>query len=264
MQADWLTPGALWVLFLLFVALPMAATELGFRYGRRVRPGYDEKAISEVGTTQAALLGLLGLLLGFSFAMACTRFDARRQTVVDEANAIGTTYLRAGFLRESGAGFARSLLRDYVRTRLDVYDARSGPAQVAAAERRGEEIQGALWEIAERDEPERRDPTFGLFVQTLNDMIDMDAKRRHALENHVPTAILVLIGLVSTVTLGASGFACGLGLRRNPATMIALPLMVAVVSLEIIDLDRPREGLIRAGHSSMLRLDASLRAPSPR
>ena len=107
----------IWIMIALFVALP-AACQLGYWLGRRARVPKDETEKSHAGVWQAALLALAGLLIGFTFSMAQTRYDARKQIVLAEANDIGTTYLRTRLLDDAAGDPLRALLRRYVDARL--------------------------------------------------------------------------------------------------------------------------------------------------
>jgi hypothetical protein len=138
--------------------------------------GTSRRKEAPVGTMVRATLGLLVFILAFTFGLAAARFDTRRQVLLDEANAIGTTYLRAGMLLEQGDQ-VRALLRDYVGVRLDAV--RSG--DVTEGIRRSENIQQQLWAKAET--VGRKNPNsivVGLFVQSLNELIDLHAKRVQA------------------------------------------------------------------------------------
>src|SRR5205823_623509 len=167
--------------------LLLLTTELGFRLARRCRAGIDDSVRSQVSIIQGAILGLLGLIAGFTFAMSVSRFDLRKAVILDEANAIGTTYLRAEFLPDPARGELKALLRRYVDVRLEFFAAGADIPRARDAEAEIGRLQAELWSRAAA--VTRRDPhsiATGLFIQSLNETIDLDAKQFAALENHVP------------------------------------------------------------------------------
>jgi hypothetical protein len=252
-----------WVILGVSIALFLLVIEAGFRLGRRNRVSVSEHAKSQINTIQGAMLGLLALLLGFTFAMAISRYEVRKQLVLDEANAIGTTFLRAQLLPEPPRQEVSNLLRQYVEVRLRFYKAGVDPERLREAEKQAEKIHLLLWSYATAlAEKDSRAVTTGLFLQSLNEVIDLYAKRLTALENHVPQIILVLLYSVALVANGLIGYGCGLGERRNFFVTLMAAMLIAVVILVIVDLDRPRRGLIRVGQERMLDLHHSLEGMS--
>src|SRR5215813_2646986 len=134
----------LWALFIVILLVVLFSVEFGYRLGKYRRSRREEEKEAPLGTMVGATLGLLAFILAFTFGLAAARFDNRRQVLLDEANAIGTTYLRAGMLPERGEQI-RGLLRDYVSTRLGAV--RSG--NIAEGIRQSESIQQKLWAEAE-------------------------------------------------------------------------------------------------------------------
>lgn len=241
----------------------MASAEIGFRLGRHARPKTDETVRSQLGVMEASVLGILALLLGFAFSMAASRFDMRRQQILDEANAIGTTYLRASLLPEPHKSKAAGLLRQYVDARIEFYDSGVDVARFRRACELAEKLQAELWDIATAaglEDP--RAVTTGLFIQSLNDVIDFHAKRVTAQTNRIPLAIFVMLYFVAISGMGLAGYATGTGGRRLPVPTITAALMISAVILLIVDLHRPREGMIRLGQQSMLDLRATVNRPA--
>jgi hypothetical protein len=253
------------LLFLVLVVIYWAATEVGYRLGIRRHATCTDADRSHASSLQSALLGLLALLLGFSFAMAVARFDARKALVLQEANAIGTTYLRAGFLAPEQAVQARKLLRTYVDSRLEFVAAKEDMLDVHKAFATAGALQEQLWSIANAAvAQDPRSVPAGLFVQTLNDVIDVSEARRTAFTNHVPGAVLALLVAVSCGAMGFIGFGCGLGGRRGQLSTTTFTVLSALVLVIILDIDRPRHGLITVNQGSMLRLKASLAGDASR
>ncbi len=253
--------GLIWGASILFFLL---ATEIGFQLGKRKESGVDDHARSQITTIQGAILGLLALLLGFTFAMAMSRFDARKQLVLEESNAIGTTFLRAQLMQEPQRQKVSNLLRQYVEVRLKFYEADVDPEKLGAAKNETDRLQNELWSQATAwGQQEPRDITMGLFLRSLNELIDLHATRVNALENHVPEIILVLLYFVAVVATGLIGYGCGLGGRRNFLVTLTASVLIAAVILVIIDLDRPRRGLIKVSQQRMVELRDSLNRYNP-
>ena len=248
----WLIFGASMVFFLL-------GDELGFRLGRRKRPTVTEDARSQIITIQGAMLGLLALLLGFTFSMAMSRFEIRKQQVLEESNAIGTTYLRAQLMPEPPRKEVSDLLRQYVEVRLQFYQAGIAGQGFQQAVDQTERLQLQLWSRATAwADKDPRAVTAGLFLQSLNETIDLHSKGLTALENHVPGIIMVLLYFVALAAIGLIGYGCGLAGRRNFLVTMVTCVLIAAVSVVIIDLDRPQRGLIRVGLGRMVELRHSL------
>ncbi len=260
----WLILGASIVFFLL-------GDESGFRMGRWKRPKVDEDARSQIITIQGAMLGLLALLLGFTFSMAMSRFEIRKQQILEESNAIGTTYLRAQLMPEPPRKAVSDLLRRYVEVRLQFYQAEIKGEGFQKALERTERLQLELWSRATAwADKDPRAVTAGLFLQSLNETIDLHAKGLTALENHVPEIILVLLYFVALTAIGLIGYGCGLAGRRNFMVTLVTSVLIAAVIVVIIDLDRPQRGLIRVGlgrmeelHQSMDKADLETDVPLP-
>jgi hypothetical protein len=249
----------MWLILLASVVFFLVTTETGYRFGRRYQPYINEDSISEISTIQAALLGVLALLLGFTFSMAMTRFEVRKQLILEEANAIGTTLLRAQLLPDPPRKEVSHLLRQYVEVRLAFYDAGVDQKRLKEANDRTDRLHKQLWShAAALGEKDPRAVTTGLFIQSLNEVIDLHAKRITALENHVPEIILELLYIVALMATGLIGYGCGLGGRRNFFVTAMASILIAAVILVIVDLDRPRRGLIRVSQQRMVDLRDSL------
>jgi hypothetical protein len=248
----------LWGLFLAIVALVLAAIEGGYRLGshRHNQPGREKE--TPVGAMVGAMLGLLAFMLAFTFGMASSRFDTRKQLVLDEANAIGTTYLRAAMLPERRDEI-RDLLRSYVDTRLEAV--RSG--RVAEEILRSEDIQGQLWSAATAIGLQRGDSiVVGLFVESLNEVIDLHAKRVTAgLRNRIPGAIWATLLTIAMLSLAAMGYHAGLvGTVRSLTILVVAVTFSAVIAL-IADLDRPQEGTLTVSQQALVDLRQSMNPP---
>jgi hypothetical protein len=248
---------------LTLVAL-LVALDLGYRLGARRRTEADDDAKSYFNGMQGSLIGLLALLLSFTFAMAVSRYDLRKDLVLQESNAIGTAALRARLLDEPQRAQVLASLREYVDARLAFYDAGVDRARLEQANAAAESLHQRLWSAAEA--ASARDPRsvpVGLFVQSLNDVIDLHEKRLRALENQVPGVVLLLVLGVAVLAFGFVGFGCGFAGRRHGVSTTLVAVLVTFVIVVILDLDRPREGLIKVSQRSMQALKQGI-AESPR
>jgi hypothetical protein len=239
-------------------ALLLLSSELGFRIGLRLHETRDEARKGQISGVRGAVLGLLGLLLAFTFSMSANRYERRRDLMVEEANAIGTTYLRVSLLPEAHHAALQDLIRRYLDVRLDFYEAGADKAAVAAAEDAGAKLQREIWARAALAAKEAPTPLAGTFILALNEMIDVDATRLNALRTHVPGAVWLLVLAAAMVGCCGSGYGVGSSGARNNFANLVLPMLIAVAITLIADLDRPRGGMIRASQQPMLDLRDSL------
>ena len=247
-------------LVLLLVASIGGALGLGMALGLRYRSSGRGNRES-VGVVQGALLGLVGLLLAFGLSMAVGRFEDRRTIVVQEADAIGTTYLRAQLLSEPTRTESMSLLRQYADAALAL--ARSTPRSDRFDDRAAEleRVQRALWAMA--DDAVRADPEGSaarLYVDALNAMIDLHTDRVASLENGVPGPVVTLEILASAVAVGVlSMYLATLG-RPLVSAMLTAGLIVVILFVTF-DLDRPRRGFITVPDGPLASLVDSMALP---
>ena len=250
----------LWGMFLAAVALVAGAVEAGFRFGRDRQATGAAKEEGPVSGIAAATLALLAFLLTFTFGIAASRFENRRQALLDEANAIGTAYLRAGLLPEPQGSEIQRLLRDYIQTRIDG----ANPDHTVAAIKKSEALQSELWsqtgQVAALDS---HSITTGLFIQALNQLIDLHATRVNALRARIPGIVWAVVCFVTVLGMGAAGYQEGVGGRRRSPVILTLILAFSGVVMLISDLDRPHEGLIRVSQQIMLDQQRSMQ-PAPR
>jgi len=245
----------LWLSDLVVLIVLLVATEVMFRIGRRARR--EESVRSQVATVQAATLGLLALILGFTMAMAESRFSGRRQALLLEAAAVGTTYLRTDFLPEPARSQSRELLRSYVDARRDYF--RASVDEAAATTARAQAIHGELWERAAAVAQDHPDwDVLSTYIASLNEMIDLEAARDLMIQGRLPSTIRFFLLLVAVFAVGVTGYATGLALVRSPLSLYILPSLIAVACAVVADLDRTRAGFISTGDRPMERLQQSL------
>jgi len=248
---------SLGTIFLVGLAAIWAASEIGWQLGARG----GGRAGGNVSTLESATLGLLALIIGFTFAMALSRFEARRLAVLNEANAIGTTALRARLLPEPHRTDVSKLLKEYVRIRVDIVQSDHSLAELRTVVDRSNVIQQALWQQAKAIVVKDNSmvPT-GLFIQTLNEMIDDQEKRLAAFRNRVPNVVLVGLFGIAVMAGGFAGYASGLDPKRNRLPVYMVGFLVSAVILLIFDLDRPGSGFITNDQQSMVDVAASIGA----
>ena len=240
----------------------LGATVLGLFLGRRVRH-LSADLTEPLGVLQAALLGVVGLILAFGLSLAVSRYENRRASVVEEANAIGTTYLRAQTLPEPIRTRSLNLLVQYTRSAVQVADTVPGSSEEATAAGREEELHRKLWALAGRaldSEPVASAPR--LYIETLNEMIDEQGVRLAALNNQVPIAVLVLEVLGAALALGLLAAYLAI-LGRGMVAVSLASLLVAFLLLVITDLDRPTRGMIRIPDTALRNQLDSMQQPPP-
>ncbi|MGY1741057.1 MULTISPECIES: bestrophin-like domain [unclassified Blastococcus] len=237
-----------WVLALLLGGLMAGATVTGLVVGRRLSRG-GASVREPFSVLQGVLVGFMGLVLAFGLSLALGRYETRRAATVDEANAIGTAYLRAQTLAEPVRTESLELLRAYTRTSIAIADTVPGSDAQARALAESDTHQRALWALAGQalaDAPVDSAPR--LYVETLNESFDAQSARVYALGNRVPTAVLVVEVVGAAVALGALALQLGLHLEtlgRGLAATLAAAGLVTVLLVVTFDLDRPTRGSIR-------------------
>ena len=226
---------------LTFLAILVMA-EVGLLIGRLRR---KVGGATELATFTGASLGLLALLLGFSFSLALSRFDSRRGWVLEEANAISSTANYALMLPKEAQQPILNLLREYVVIRRDLgipYD----PIKFNDDIRRSLAIQTTLWQRAtllNDDDP--RSLALHRFISSLNEMNNIHERRVTALRYHVPSAVMVVLVGVTMLVIGFTGYHAGVTDAQRQGSIVVLAVMVAGVIMLVVDLDRPTRGLVQ-------------------
>jgi hypothetical protein len=247
-------------LWLIVFAIVLGTTLLGVVLGRRLR-AHAESLREPFGVLQAALLGLVALILAFGLTLAVGRYDARRASVVAQSNAIGTTYLRAQTLREPMRTQSLEELRRYTDVTIRLSDAVPGSADFRAAVAQGEVLQRSLWSMAgEALDGSPTDSAPRLYVETLNEMIDMQTTQVSALNNRVPTAVLVIEVVGAAVALGLLALYLAV-VSRGVISVVLAAAFVSVLLLITFDLDRPVRGLVQVPDTPLVNLRASMELP---
>ena len=239
----------------LFVGM-LVMLELGRRLGDRVERVDPEGAHTGTGPVEGAVFALLGLLVAFSFSGAAQRFDARRSLIVEEANAIGTAYLRIDLVPEAAQPGLRTLFRRYLDTRLEVYRSMPDLDAVYGALRRAEQLQGEIWATslaACRDAGPQ--PCTILLVPALNAMFDITTTRTAAARMHPPDVILWLLCGLGLGCALLAGYSMATGERRKWTHIVLFAAVMALTVFVILDLEFPRIGFIRVDEFDQVLVD---------
>jgi hypothetical protein len=245
----------------LFVGI-VVFLEIGYRLGRHNSEEHPDSAHQGIGVIEAAVFALLGLLLGFSFAGGMSRLDSKRQLIIQEANAIGTAYLRVDELPVNEQPEMRRLFREYLDTRLRVYerlpDLKAADQEIA----RAAQTQQEIWShavSASRNDPSQN--TARLLLPAVNEMIDVTTARTIAMHTQLPLLIFSLLTGVALVSGLLAGYAMAERRRRSWLHMLVYAGVIAITVYAVLDLDYPRFGLIRldAGDKSLMQLRDSIR-----
>lgn len=256
----------LWAFFLASLGIALVAGECGYRLGRHRKGKSGAEKEEAVGSVVGATLGLLAFLLAFTFGLAASRYDTRREALQEEINEIGTTYLRAAFLLDADRDTIRKLLREYVDLRIE---ANKGNVPLAEAIRESEKRQKELWKKAVNvgralgkpglDSEKVDSEMVSLFVDSLNQTIVAHSKRVGAVARaRVPAAIWASLLVIAMIAVFSMGY--DVGIMGTPRPMVGLGMIFcfAVTMWLIADLDRPHEGLIRVNYQGMVDLRASM------
>jgi hypothetical protein len=252
----------LWIFPLFVTVAGLLATECSYRFGAfRRRPWPGEESEGPVAGLTGAILGLLAFMLAFSFSMGACRFDARRQAVLAEANAVGTTWLRASLLPEPHGAVATDLLQRYAALRASIG---TGTSTVDRLEQ-SEDLHKQMWSVAKAATAlDTRSVMTGLFVQSLNETIDLHAHRVFVgIYNRIPLTIWLALLTLTLVGMLAVGFQSGYTRTRRSPESLLLILGLAGVLYLIVDLDRAHEGLLTVSQQAMVSLHESMLAGPP-
>ena len=265
MNPSWLyQQDTIWVIVALFVAMILAG-ELGARLGRRWYPRADDLRRGHFVAVLGSLLGLLALLISFTFAMSANRYDARRQLVVTEANVLGGLHLQSGLLPAAPHQQFDELLRQYVDLRVPAATLRRDPTteQIAQLVAESDVIFLRMWKVIQ-EAALAQPPAHGAdaMLKGLLDAASIQRERLLALESRVPDPVIWMLLLGALVAMSAVGLAGGLGNHRGlPARIIVSVLICGTIEV-VLDLDKPHQGLIQVSQTPMIGLQQVLHRES--
>lgn len=247
----------LWGVYFITVGIVLLSVEIGYRLGHSHRRRSKLEQKLPVGSIVSAMLGLLAFMLAFTFGLTASRFDVRKQLLLDDVNTIGTTFLRAGLLVEPHRTEIRNLLRQYV-------DLQSNPPvepeKIQEMFKHFEFIHSQLWDHAQAlVQVSRNSEIDALFIESLNEMIDLYSKRvTFGFQYRIPIVIWQVLYIVSILSMISVGYQFGLSRVRGIMITIALALTFSAVILLIVELDRAGKGSIKASNQPMIELHQKL------
>jgi hypothetical protein len=244
------------VFVLSFVGLWLSES-LGASFIRRLRK-LQEDTREDFGVILAAALTLLALIIGFSFSMAISRYDQRKNYEEAEANAIGTEYVRADLLPAADAAKVRALLGTYLDQRVLFYTTRD-PQQLSQINARTARLQAELWAAVLAPTTAQPTPLGALAVAGMNDVLNSQGYTQAAWWNRIPTAAWGLMAALAICCNLLVGYGAR-GLKAKSLLLLVLPLVVSIAFLLIADIDSPRGGIIHVSPQNLLSLSESLRA----
>jgi hypothetical protein len=247
MITPWWYEVPIWVVGVLFAVVLFAAVEGGFRLGlRHHRTDGDEKKKTRGDVTLGSMLALLGLMLAFTYAFSLSRSDLRKQAIVNEANAIGTAFLRAEMAAAPQSTELRALLLEYARTRVVTPEMVATGEKLRATVARSEQAQSRLWPATMRlvqvDVPA---PIQASIAQAVNEVLDEHTKRIAVVFDRLPGVVLLLLVLIAAASLAVAAYNAGLNGRMSRWRISAFALVLAALMLVILDFDQPRRGFIQ-------------------
>jgi hypothetical protein len=241
-------------LLLIAVLVQWGAAYAGDLIRRRLpAPAEDRRA--DLDLVRAATLTLLGLIIGFSFQMAVTRYDQRKIYEREEANAIGTEFLRADLLSPEDAGKVRTLLAEYLKQRVLFYEVDDAP-ELARIDSATAKLENALWQTVSRAANANPTPPVALAVAGMNNVLNARGYTQASWWNRIPLAAWGLMGLIAI----AANLILGYGDRQtDPLLLLVLPVVASIAIFLIADIDSPRGGVIRVLPQNLIALSQNLK-----
>jgi len=229
---------------------------VGRKLGERDRRLDPEHKDSGSGAAEAAVIALLGLLVAFTFSGAGSRYDARRQQIIAETNAIGTAWRRIDLLPPNRQPEIRDLFRQYADNRLETFRSVDDMAGISANIARGQALQQRIWSLSVAAAGESgQTPPFTLLVPALNEMIDLAAARNAASRIHPPGAVFFLIGVLALVAAMFAGYSMADQKVVSLVHRFGFPAVMTVAVFLILNFEFPRLGLIRIDSMDQLMID---------
>lgn len=255
----------LWLFFVGAAVLILVSIEMGYRLGRAAHRRSKAEKESPVAAMGGAILGLVAFLLAFTFGLASSRLDTRKELVRDEANAIETVYLRADFLTEPDRNEVKRLLGSYLDELLKVSEARTAD-EVEAIRRNSEEFRSRLWVIAvEHGQRELNSDVAALYIDALNEMFNAHHQRiAVGLQTRIPSGVWAALFGLSVLGMIGIGYQSGItGSKRSGASLI-LAISFALVTTLIAALDQPLMGGFRVSQQALIDVRSRMAPPNDR
>lgn len=248
----------IWSIYLGLTLCILLSFEVGYQISKLKHISSDTDDSSATNPMVGALLTMLAFVLAFTFAMASSQHNARKQNVLDESNAISTAFHRADLVDEPHKNSIKKLLQEYVDTRLQAVSSFQTGAFKAAINR-SVEIQELLWNEVALIAAQEPNANTGLLVRSINDIIVIHHKRLNAaLQNRIPSSIWLTLLAISALAMITMGNQTGLTKSRRLIAVIPLIMAFSALTTVIVDLDRPQKGMIKVSQQTMLDLKNSM------
>ncbi len=241
------------IVFVFSLLVLWLSVQIGTRVGTKLRPPREEER-DDLGLVISSSLTLLALIIGFSFSMAVSRYDQRKNYEEEEANAIGTEYVRAGLLPAADAETVRQLLVQYLDHRLVFFTTRN-QQELERINNETTKLQDQMWSVVEHAAAAQPTPIVGLVVSGMNDVLNRQGYTQAAWWNRIPTgawSLMIALGVCCSVLVGYGAH------HKKGLLFTVLPFLLAIAFFLIADIDSPRRGVIRVAPQNLISLSESL------
>jgi hypothetical protein len=231
----------------ILLSLGMAGSiEAGYRVGKRRLKKYPESKTEGSGGVESSIFAILGLILAFTFTGTLSRYEHRVKLVLQEANAIGTAYLRLDLLPKDAQDKLRPLYREYVQSRINVFEYYKNRQLSNSYFRQGLKLQGQIWEIANASVLIDKNPgIMTLVLSSTNDMIDIANERLQATRTHPPIIVYILLFTLALASAFLVGQDMSVNEKRPLFYMVIFCVTISGITYIILDLENPRLGVVR-------------------
>ncbi len=220
--------------------------EAGYRMGKRKLRKYPESKSEGSGAVESSVFAILGLILAFTFTGTLSRYEHRVKLILEEANAIGTAYLRLDLLPMDAQDNLRPLYREYVQSRINVFDYYENRQLSNSYFRQSLYLQGQIWEIANASVLIDKNPGITtLVLSSTNDMIDIANERLQATRTHPPMIVYILLFTLALASAFLVGQDMSVNEKRPLFYMVLFCVTISAITYVILDLENPRLGLVK-------------------
>lgn len=245
-----------WLIGLVTLVLLIVSVEAGYWIGLKAKIEMTQPMKAQISTIQTAILTIFTFLLGFTFAMALSRFDNRKQMVVKESNAIGTAVLRSKLLPENQRAKMNELFKEYVNVEFSITSRANVPLkEQEELDQEAKRLQALMWDEAfAATEQNPLSVPAGLFATSINQLIDIKTERDIAISNHVPEIVLLALLLFAASAIAILGYGNGLAATHARYPAMILCVVITLSFILIIDLDKPNRGMTKVSQESMIDL----------
>lgn len=248
----------IYVLCIGIILILLISFEFGYQLSKYTTEKYDKEGSSTIGPMVSGLLAMLAFVLAFTFAMASAQYNLRKEYVLDEANIIGTAYLRADLIGEQDGAEIKKLLKEYLDSRIYAIE-KADLNLIKTAMKRSKEIHNLLWQHVSSASKREPNLTVFLLIQSINDVIDIQQKRITAgFYNRIPNGVWLVLLIISVLTMITIGTQARLSNSRRLIAVIPLIIAFSALIAMVLDLDRPQQGMLKIGQDALVELQRSL------